>query len=56
MKDLVIKYGKQPSTYRGLAILLGAFGIFVSPESVEAVGTVVASVIGAVEVIRNEGK
>lgn len=54
IKEFIIKYLKQPSTYRGLAIVLGAFGVFISPESMEAVGTVVTAVIGAIEVIRNE--
>lgn len=54
MKTFIIKYLKQPSTYRGLAVVLGAFGFFISPESAEAIGTVVASIIGAIEVVRNE--
>jgi hypothetical protein len=56
MKELVISYLKQPSTYRGLAIVLGALGVVISPDQVAAIGAAVSSVIGAIEVFRNEHK
>ena len=52
--DTVLVYVKQPSTWRGLSILLGVFGVYVDPELVVQIGTTVGAVIGAIEVARNE--
>ena len=54
MKELVFKYLKQPSTWRGLTVLLGALGVAVLPGQIEAIGLAVASILGAVETFRNE--
>lgn len=54
IKDTIIDYAKQPSTYKGLAILAGVAGYSMSPELVEAITTSVVSVIGLIETIRNE--
>jgi len=43
---------KEPSTWRGLALIVGGFGIHIAPDLVPAIGTAVASVIGLIEVIR----
>jgi hypothetical protein len=53
MKSLFIKL-KEPSTYRGLAILGGIAGISLDPSAWEAIGTAVAAVIGLIEVFRKE--
>jgi len=47
---------KEPSTYRGLAVLAGAAGIVVSPDLTAAIGTAVAAVLGLIEIIRAEKK
>jgi hypothetical protein len=45
---------KQPSTIRGLAIILGLLGINLEPEAVNAITGLTIAVIGAVEVFRKE--
>jgi hypothetical protein len=47
---------QEPSTWRGLALFLGAVGVHLQPELVPAIGTAVTAAIGAVEVIRKEIK
>jgi hypothetical protein len=47
---------KQPSTFRGLAILAGLGGIAVDPAQVNAIAAAVAAVIGLIEVFRKETK
>jgi hypothetical protein len=45
---------KEPSTYRGLAILGGLIGITFDPDQWAAISAAVAGVIGLVEVFRRE--
>jgi spore maturation protein SpmB len=47
---------KEPSTWRGLAVIFGAIGVHVAPDLLPAIGTAVTAAIGAVEVIRREIK
>ena len=47
---------KEPSTYRGLAVIAGTAGIILSPELATAIGAAVAAVIGLIEVVRSEKK
>jgi hypothetical protein len=47
---------KQPSTFRGLAVLGGLAGLSLSPQHWEAIGSAVAAVIALVEIFRNEKK
>jgi hypothetical protein len=47
---------KEPSTFRGLAILSGLAGIAIDPNQVNAIGAAVAAVIGLIEVFRKESK
>ena len=53
MKALFSKL-KEPSTLRGLAIILGLVGINLDPEQVNAITAGVAAIIGLVEVFRKE--
>lgn len=53
MKALFSKL-KEPSTLRGLAIILGLVGINLDPEQVNAITASVAAVIGLIEVFRKE--
>ena len=45
---------KEPSTWRGVSLLLGAIGIAVTPENMQVIGTAVSAIIGAIEVFRKE--
>jgi hypothetical protein len=53
MKALFSKL-KEPSTIRGVAILLGLVGINLDPQAVNAITAGVAAIIGLVEVFRKE--
>lgn len=52
--NAVLGYLKQASTWRGLAILAGVFGIAIDPSAMEVIGAGVVAAIGVVEVVRNE--
>ncbi|NTV10479.1 MAG: hypothetical protein HGA47_06855 [Zoogloea sp.] len=56
MKDILLNYATQPSTWRGLAIVGGACGLVLSPDAWQAIGSAVAATVGAVEIVRNETK
>ena len=45
---------KEPSTWRGMAVIFGAVGVHVAPDLLPSIGVAVTGVIGAVEVIRRE--
>jgi hypothetical protein len=44
----------EPSTYRGLALLLTAFGVVLDPATLSAVGGGVVALIGLYDTIRKE--
>lgn len=51
MKDYILNRAKEPSTWRGIILLLTAIGVPVAPEladSIVAVGLSVAGLIGMV--------
>lgn len=54
MKQLIHKYIRQPSTWRGLALVLAAAGITIDPGLLEQVGVGVVGLLGLYEVIKNE--
>lgn len=56
MLDALKRYARQPSTWRGLAILLAMAGITIEPGLLEQVGIGVAAAIGIGEVVMNERK
>ena len=43
---------KEASTWRGIALIVGGFGVHLAPDLIPAIGTAVAGVIGLIEVIR----
>jgi hypothetical protein len=43
---------KEASTWRGIALIAGGFGVHLAPDLIPAIGTAVAGVIGLIEVIR----
>ena len=45
---------KEPSTFRGLAILAGLGGIALDPAQFNAIAAAVAAVFGLIEVFRKE--
>lgn len=45
---------REPSTWRGLSILLGALGVGVAPEAINQIGVAVGAVIASIEIIRAE--
>ena len=47
---------KEPSTFRGLAILAGLVGVTIDPAQVNAIAAAVAGIIGLIEVFRKESK
>ena len=50
----IYKRFREPSTYRGLAILAGAVGVTMEPSKWDAIGAAVAALIGLIEVFRKE--
>ena len=55
MKSILTRL-KQPSTYRGFAVLGGLAGLSLSPQHWESIGSAVAAIIALIEVFRNERK
>ncbi len=55
-KQLILQYIRQPSTWRGLALILAAAGIAVDPALLEQIGVGVVGAIGLIETLRNERK
>jgi len=51
--EIVKTYAKQPSTWRGLALLLSLFGIAIEPDLLAGVGAGVVGAIGIYETVKN---
>lgn len=56
MFDLIIKYGKQSSTYKGFIAIATALGATVSQEQAEAIIASGIALIGLIEVFTDENK
>lgn len=54
-KDWIISRLKEASTYRGITLLAGAFGVYVDPTLVQAIGAGVLAMLGLIETVRKEG-
>ena len=52
--DWILERLKEPSTWRGLATLLGSIGIAANPDLIIQIGVAVASAIAAIEIFRKE--
>jgi hypothetical protein len=50
----IFSHLKQPSTIRGLAILLGLVGVNLDPDQVNAITAGVVAALGLIEVFRKE--
>lgn len=46
----IVNRMKEPSTYAGLAALLGVVGVKMAPEAMQAIITVLTAIAGAVAV------
>jgi hypothetical protein len=47
---------KEASTWRGLTIILTAFGLKLHPELADAIVTAGTAVVGGIEIVRREVK
>ena len=56
MFNKILGYLKQPSTLRGLALVLGIFGVSLSPEMWVEISATVGGIVGIIEIARNEKK
>jgi len=52
----IISYAKQPSTYRGLVYMLGAFGVSFNPQYYAGILAALLLVNGLINFFRNEDK
>ena len=52
LTSLLAKYARMSSTWRGVAMLAGAFGIYMDPALLEAVAAGVLATIGLIETVR----
>jgi len=43
---------REASTWRGVALIVGGFGVQVAPDLIPAIGAAVTAAIGLIEVIR----
>ena len=51
-----IKQAKQPSTWRGLAVLAGALGFLGAPEQAHVIIGALGTIFGAVDIVRDDSK
>lgn len=54
--DYIIERGKEPSTYRGLTVLLTVFGVTLSPELTSAIITTGASIFALIDILKKDKK
>ena len=52
----IIEYLRQPSTWKGICMVLGAAGITVSPDLQNAILAGMLIVLGLVDIVQDEGK
>lgn len=52
LTGLLAKYARMSSTWRGVAMLAGAFGIYMDPAMLETVAAGVFAAIGVIETVR----
>lgn len=58
MKKEVIQWfldrATEPSTWKGIALLIGALGFAVDAAKIDQIGLIVGTVVGLIDVIRKE--
>lgn len=52
--EKIVSLFKQPSTYKGIALILSALGILISPEQGEAIGLAIITLIGVWDTFKNK--
>jgi hypothetical protein len=50
----ILSRAKEPSTWRGISILIGVLGIQANPEAINQIGMATGAVISAIEIFRKE--
>ena len=45
---------REPSTWRGAAVMVGTLGVGVNPDAIQQIGLAVGAVISAIEIFRKE--
>tara|TARA_R110000851_G_scaffold96792_2_gene209948 strand:+ start:30019 stop:30195 length:177 start_codon:yes stop_codon:yes gene_type:complete len=45
---------KEKSTWKGISLIAGMFGVIVAPDQLELIGATIVGVYGAIETFRNE--
>jgi len=56
MLDIILKYAKQPSTWRGFIAIATGAGLYISPDQVTAIVTAAVALAGVIEVFTDEDK
>jgi hypothetical protein len=56
MIDNILRFLRQPSTYKGLSGVLAAFGLIIEPDLWAEIGTALVAIVGVIEIIRDEDK
>ena len=54
LKEWILDRLKEKSTWRGLASLVGLFGVIVAPDQLELIGAGIVAIIGIIEMGRKE--
>ncbi|MDP2071565.1 hypothetical protein [Methylotenera sp.] len=49
-----IRQSKQHSTWRGIALLGGALGIFSNPEQITLIAGAIGTILGVTDIARND--
>ncbi len=54
MKAWLLERMKEPSTYRGISLLLASTGITIAPDLLVTIITTLGVVLGGIETVRKE--
>ncbi len=54
MKEWILERLSEPSTYKGISLIAGMFGLVLAPDQIAAIGASVMAAYGAIEAIRKE--
>lgn len=50
--EFAIDRSKEPSTWRGIALLLGVLGVGLNPDAIMQIGIMVGAAVSAIEIGR----
>lgn len=54
LTGVLTRYAKMSSTWRGVAMLAGAFGVYLDPALLETIAAGVLAAIGLIETVRKD--